>query len=83
MAENRYKNNYDLLFVPEKVLSTKGRRELRILICFNSRKRNGIHKNPFFLGPNYHLEDLSRMNRYWFNTNNGSCFTMIRIHMYP
>ena len=111
MAENRYKNHYDLLFVPEKVLSTKGRRELRILICFNSRKRNGIHKNPvfcnnvknggefldkskhfdkkkliklkFFLCPNYRLEDLSCMNRYWFDTNNGSRFTMIRIHMYP
>ncbi|XP_048129125.1 protein TIC 214-like [Rhodamnia argentea] len=111
MAENRYKNHYDLLFVPEKVLSAKGRRELRILICFNSRKRNGIHKNPvfcnnvkkggefldkskhfdkkkliklkFFLCPNYRLEDLSCMNRYWFDTNNGSRFTMIRIHMYP
>lgn len=111
MAENRYKNDYDLLFVPEKVLSTKRRRELRIRICFNSRKRNGIHKNPvfcnnvknwgefldkrkhfdkkkliklkFFLWPNYRLEDLSCMNRYWFDTNNGGRFTMIRIHMYP
>nr|YP_010008101.1 hypothetical chloroplast RF1 [Melaleuca leucadendra]QNR87873.1 hypothetical chloroplast RF1 [Melaleuca leucadendra] len=111
MAENRYKNYYDLLFVPEKVLSTKRRRELRILICFNSRKRNGIYKNPvfcnnvknrveffdkskhfdkkklmklkFFLWPNYRLEDLSCMNRYWFDTNNGSRFSMIRIHMYP
>nr|YP_008578231.1 hypothetical chloroplast RF1 [Stockwellia quadrifida]AGC59640.1 hypothetical chloroplast RF1 [Stockwellia quadrifida] len=111
MAENRYKNDYDLLFVTEKVLSTKGRRELRILICLNSRKRNGIHKNPvfcnnvknwgefldkskhfdkkkliklkFFLWPNYRLEDVSCMNRYGFDTNNGSRFTMIRIHMYP
>nr|YP_010885432.1 Ycf1 protein [Xanthostemon chrysanthus]QXJ41004.1 Ycf1 protein [Xanthostemon chrysanthus] len=110
MTENRYKNHYDL-FVPEKVLSTKGRRELRILICFNSRKKNDIHTNPvfcnnvkncgefldkskhfnkkklmklkFFLWPNYRLEDLSCMNRYWFDTNNGSRFSMIRIHMYP
>nr|YP_010598738.1 hypothetical chloroplast RF1 [Backhousia citriodora]WAL02941.1 hypothetical chloroplast RF1 [Backhousia citriodora] len=111
MAENRYKNHYDLLFVPEKVLSPKGRQELRIRICFNSRNINGIHKNPvfcnnvkncgefldkskhfdkkkliqfkFFLWPNYRFEDFSCMNRYWFDTNNGSRFSMIRIHMYP
>nr|AGZ19261.1 hypothetical chloroplast RF19 [Oryza rufipogon]AGZ19276.1 hypothetical chloroplast RF19 [Oryza rufipogon] len=23
------------------------------------------------------------MNRYWFDTNNGSCFSMLRIQMYP
>jgi len=23
------------------------------------------------------------MNRYWFDTNNGSRFSMSRIHMYP
>nr|YP_001294243.1 hypothetical chloroplast RF1 [Buxus microphylla]A6MM95.1 RecName: Full=Protein TIC 214; AltName: Full=Translocon at the inner envelope membrane of chloroplasts 214; Short=AtTIC214 [Buxus microphylla]ABQ45308.1 hypothetical chloroplast RF1 [Buxus microphylla]WEB60488.1 hypothetical chloroplast RF1 [Buxus sinica var. parvifolia] len=36
-----------------------------------------------FLWPNYQLEDLACMNRYWFNTNNGSRFSMSRIHMYP
>nr|YP_010142117.1 Ycf1 [Muntingia calabura]QQK92362.1 Ycf1 [Muntingia calabura] len=114
MTGNTNKNHYDL-FVPENVLSPKRRRELRILICFNSRDRNGIHRNPvffnkinikncdqilnkikhrdsnknkliklkLFLWPNYRLEDLACMNRYWFNTNNGSRFSMIRIHMYP
>nr|YP_010409364.1 Ycf1 protein [Rubroshorea macrophylla]URH13690.1 Ycf1 protein [Rubroshorea macrophylla] len=112
MAENRDKNHYDL-FVPETILSPKGRRELRILICFNSRGRNSMDRNPvfcndvkncgqvlnksnrlasdkkklkklkFFLWPNYRLEDLACMNRYWFNTNNGSRFSMLRIHMYP
>nr|YP_009669375.1 Ycf1 protein [Heteropyxis natalensis]QCW94374.1 Ycf1 protein [Heteropyxis natalensis] len=112
MTENRDKNHYDL-FVPEKLLSTKGCRELRIRICFNSRKRNGMYKNPvfcnnvkncgefldkskhfdkdkkkliklkFFLWPNYRLEDLSCMNRYWFDTNNGIHFSMVRMHMYP
>nr|YP_010898283.1 hypothetical chloroplast RF1 [Dipterocarpus littoralis]WHL46712.1 hypothetical chloroplast RF1 [Dipterocarpus littoralis] len=112
MAENRDKNHYDL-FVPETILSPKGRRELRILICFNSRGRNGMDRNPvfyndvkncgqvlnksnrlasdkkklkklkFFLWPNYRLEDLACMNRYWFNTNDGSRFSMLRIHMYP
>jgi hypothetical protein len=36
-----------------------------------------------FLWPNYRLEDLICMNRYWFNTNDGSRSTMLRIHMYP
>nr|YP_010275534.1 hypothetical chloroplast RF19 [Corylopsis velutina]UJV34427.1 hypothetical chloroplast RF19 [Corylopsis velutina] len=111
---NSDKKNYDLL-VPENILSPRGRRELRILICFNSKNRNGIDRNPvfcnvnnvkncsqfldeskdldrdkkkliklkFFLWPNYRLEDLACMNRYWFDTNNGSRFSMVRIHMYP
>nr|YP_010019110.1 hypothetical protein RF1 [Primula dryadifolia]QOJ48725.1 hypothetical protein RF1 [Primula dryadifolia] len=37
----------------------------------------------FFLWPNYRLEDLSCMNRYWFDTNNGSRFSLLRIRMYP
>nr|YP_010375311.1 hypothetical protein RF1 [Pontederia vaginalis]QXU59091.1 hypothetical protein RF1 [Pontederia vaginalis]QXU59177.1 hypothetical protein RF1 [Pontederia vaginalis] len=40
-------------------------------------------KCKLFLWPNYRLEDLACMNRYWFNTNNGSRFSMLRIHMYP
>nr|QWL22927.1 hypothetical protein RF1 [Cassytha capillaris] len=36
-----------------------------------------------FLWPNYRLEDLACINRYWFDTNNGSCFSMSRIRMYP
>nr|YP_010758293.1 hypothetical chloroplast RF1 [Platanus orientalis]QWK41156.1 hypothetical chloroplast RF1 [Platanus x hispanica]WEW63656.1 hypothetical chloroplast RF1 [Platanus orientalis] len=40
-------------------------------------------KLKFFLWPNYRLEDLACMNRYWFDTNNGSRFSMSRIHMYP
>nr|ADD30919.1 putative RF1 protein [Liquidambar styraciflua] len=109
------KNHYDLLLIPENILSTRHRRELRILICFNSMNRNDIDRNPvfcnvnnikscgqfldeskhldrdqnkliklkFFLWPNYRLEDLACMNRYWFDTNNGSRFSMVRLHMYP
>nr|YP_010310772.1 hypothetical protein RF1 [Paracladopus chiangmaiensis]YP_010310785.1 hypothetical protein RF1 [Paracladopus chiangmaiensis]UMY76307.1 hypothetical protein RF1 [Paracladopus chiangmaiensis]UMY76320.1 hypothetical protein RF1 [Paracladopus chiangmaiensis] len=40
-------------------------------------------KLKFFLWPNYRLGDLACMNRYWFNTNNGSRFSIIRIHIYP
>nr|YP_010175630.1 hypothetical chloroplast RF19 [Pterospermum menglunense]QSL98890.1 hypothetical chloroplast RF19 [Pterospermum menglunense] len=112
MTENKDKKNYDL-FVPENILSPNHRRELRIRIYFNSRDKNGMHRNPVFLNnvkgcgqvlnknkhldsdkkkliklklflwPNYRLEDLACMNRYWFNTNNGSRFSMVRIHMYP
>nr|ARH53598.1 hypothetical chloroplast RF1 [Mangifera indica]UDP55777.1 hypothetical chloroplast RF1 [Mangifera indica]UNZ10882.1 hypothetical chloroplast RF1 [Mangifera indica]WNX93233.1 hypothetical chloroplast RF19 [Mangifera indica] len=94
------KKHYDLL-VPEKILFPKHRRELRTLICFNSKNRNGMRSYvwdkrkdlarekkkfinvKFFLWSNYRLEDLVCMNRYWFNTNNGSRFSMVRIHMYP
>nr|YP_009767320.1 Ycf1 [Diptychandra aurantiaca]QIS97938.1 Ycf1 [Diptychandra aurantiaca] len=114
LTEKKEKNHYDLL-VPENILSARRRRELRILICFNPRNRNSVHRNTafynenkvnnccqvlatskdldrdkkklmnlkLFLWPNYRLEDLACMNRYWFDTNNGSHFSMVRIHMYP
>nr|YP_010574397.1 hypothetical protein Ycf1 [Halophila ovalis]YP_010574402.1 hypothetical protein Ycf1 [Halophila ovalis]UZH94408.1 hypothetical protein Ycf1 [Halophila ovalis]UZH94413.1 hypothetical protein Ycf1 [Halophila ovalis] len=44
---------------------------------------NPLRKFKLFLWPNYRLEDLACMNRYWFHTNNGSRFTMLRIRMYP
>nr|QKK50799.1 Ycf1.2 [Thlaspi arvense] len=105
------KNNYDF-FVPENILSPKRRREFRILICFNLKKKNArdrnsrfdtniknlttvLHKKKdldndkknliklkSFLWPNFRLEDLACMNRYWFNTSNGNHFSMIRIQMY-
>nr|QKM77791.1 hypothetical chloroplast RF19 [Artemisia apiacea] len=113
---NKDKNNYDLL-VPEKILSSRRRRELRILISFNLnlKNQNGAHRNKtfskenkiknwsqfldesknfdrkkneliklkLFFWPNYRLEDLACMNRYWFDTNNGSRLSMLRIYMYP
>nr|YP_010023872.1 hypothetical chloroplast RF1 [Sigesbeckia orientalis]QOP63221.1 hypothetical chloroplast RF1 [Sigesbeckia orientalis] len=111
---NRDKNNSDLL-VPEKILSSRRRRELRILISFNLKNQNNVHRNKlfckenkiknwsqfldenenfdrkkneliqlkFFFWPNYRLEDLACMNRYWFDTTNGSRFSMLRIYMYP
>nr|YP_010923470.1 putative chloroplast RF19 [Iris lortetii]WJZ51798.1 putative chloroplast RF19 [Iris lortetii] len=44
---------------------------------------NKLIKFKLFLWPNYRLEDLACMNRYWFDTDNGSRFSMSRIHMYP
>nr|YP_010723981.1 Ycf1 protein [Neomarica candida]WDW31022.1 Ycf1 protein [Neomarica candida] len=44
---------------------------------------NKLIKLKLFLWPNYRLEDLACMNRYWFDTDNGNRFSMSRIHMYP
>nr|YP_010026707.1 Ycf1 [Foonchewia coriacea]QOQ85955.1 Ycf1 [Foonchewia coriacea] len=106
-------NHFDLL-VPENSLSSRRRREFRILICFNSKTKNrnlvdipslfwtknncsqllakekDLDKDQnelinlkFFLWPNYRLEDLACLNRYWFDTTNGSRFSILRIQMYP
>nr|WAJ53714.1 Ycf1 [Philotheca spicata] len=48
-----------------------------------SREKNQLIKLKFFIWTNSRLEDLICMNRYWFNTNNGSRFSMVRVHMYP
>nr|UEN67283.1 hypothetical protein RF1 [Sophora prazeri] len=115
ITENQEKNHYDLP-VPENILSSRRRRELRILICFTPRNRNSVYRKTtfsnenkvnnccqvlaknadfdrkkkknlinlkLFLWPIYRLEDLSCMNRYWFDTNNGSRFSIVRIHIYP
>nr|YP_009709288.1 hypothetical chloroplast RF19 [Myrsine sandwicensis]QEW86933.1 hypothetical chloroplast RF19 [Myrsine sandwicensis] len=106
-------NNYSDFPFPENILSSRRRRELRILICFHSKNRQSLDQNrifwngnnfqscgkflnenkdidryqlikfKLFLWPNYRLEDLACMNRYWFDTNNGSRFSLLRIHMYP
>nr|YP_009777570.1 Ycf1 [Senegalia catechu]YP_009777590.1 Ycf1 [Senegalia catechu]QJF59433.1 Ycf1 [Senegalia catechu]QJF59453.1 Ycf1 [Senegalia catechu] len=47
------------------------------------RDKKKLINLKLFLWPNYRLEDLACMNRYWFDTNNGSRFSMVRIHMYP
>nr|YP_009570163.1 hypothetical protein RF1 [Nepenthes mirabilis]QBC68524.1 hypothetical protein RF1 [Nepenthes mirabilis]QBC68609.1 hypothetical protein RF1 [Nepenthes mirabilis]QBC68696.1 hypothetical protein RF1 [Nepenthes mirabilis] len=47
------------------------------------KEKNKLMKLKFYLWPNYRLEDLACMNRYWFDTTNGSRFSMLRIHMYP
>nr|YP_010223313.1 Ycf1 protein [Euphorbia peplus]UCL27306.1 Ycf1 protein [Euphorbia peplus] len=47
------------------------------------REKNKLIKLKFFLWPNFRLEDLACMNRYWFDTNNGSRFSMVKIYIYP
>nr|UBA14381.1 Ycf1 protein [Hedyotis sp. YDX-2021] len=47
------------------------------------KDKNELINLKFFLWPNYRLEDLACLNRYWFDTTNGSRFSILRIHMYP
>nr|YP_010727649.1 hypothetical chloroplast RF1 [Geodorum attenuatum]WDZ67273.1 hypothetical chloroplast RF1 [Geodorum attenuatum] len=47
-----------------------------------NKDRKDFIKFKLFLWPNYRLEDVACMNRYWFDTNNSSRFSMSRIHMY-
>nr|YP_010407290.1 hypothetical chloroplast RF19 [Spiranthes sinensis]URF20180.1 hypothetical chloroplast RF19 [Spiranthes sinensis] len=68
----------------------ENKNKIRIRNCgqfFNEDKHFNIDgkifmKLKFFLWPNYRLEDLACMNRYWFDTNNSSRFSMSRISMY-
>nr|QXI84995.1 hypothetical protein RF1 [Gentiana phyllocalyx]QXI85005.1 hypothetical protein RF1 [Gentiana phyllocalyx] len=46
------------------------------------KENNELIKVKFLTCSNYRLEDLAFMNRYWFDTNNGSRFSMLRIYMY-
>ena len=77
---NKYMNRFDL---NKKNIKNSG----QLFNVFNEKELNTdadeFIKCQSFLWPNYRLEDLLCMNRYWFDTNNGSRFSMLRIHMYP
>uniref|UniRef100_UPI0030011923 hypothetical chloroplast RF1 n=1 Tax=Didymocarpus dissectus TaxID=1736635 RepID=UPI0030011923 len=47
ITETRHKAHF-YLPVPENILSFRCRRKLRILICFNSKSRNGVDRNSVF-----------------------------------
>nr|WAL06685.1 hypothetical chloroplast RF1 [Pilea sinocrassifolia] len=49
----------------------------------NKIKRANNSQLKSFLWPSYRLENFACLNRYWFDTNNGSRFSMLRIRMYP
>nr|YP_010428228.1 hypothetical protein RF1 [Hydnora triceps]USN93677.1 hypothetical protein RF1 [Hydnora triceps] len=46
---------------------------------YNSKE---ICKFKKYLWPNFMLEDIACINRYWFNTNNGSRFNILRLKMH-
>jgi len=49
----------------------------------NEKDKKKLMNFQIFLWPKYRLEDLACINRYWFNTHNGSRFSIVRIHLYP
>ena len=49
----------------------------------NEKEKKKLMNFKIFLWPKYRLEDLACINRYWFNTHNGSRFSIVRIHLYP
>nr|QII68555.1 Ycf1 [Caldesia parnassifolia]QII68556.1 Ycf1 [Caldesia parnassifolia] len=78
-SQNQNVLNEILVFGNEN--NVKGRGQFRNEDSYPHINTNKLIK--LFIWPNFRLEDLACMNRYWFNTNNGSRFTMSRIHMYP
>nr|YP_010014369.1 Ycf1 [Ochradenus baccatus]QOI12876.1 Ycf1 [Ochradenus baccatus] len=78
-SNNRNNKQKNLLFYNNKKNSGEFLNKNKDL----DRDKNKLMKLKLFLWPNFRLEDLACMNRYWFNTNNGSRFSIVRIHMYP
>nr|YP_004123460.1 Ycf1 [Rhizanthella gardneri]ACU46587.1 Ycf1 [Rhizanthella gardneri] len=81
-------NSKDLDIMKKNPIFCNGKNIRNCWQFLNEDKRfhtNGtilLIKFKLFLWPNYRLEDLACMNRYWFNTNNSSRFSMLRIRMY-
>nr|YP_010853950.1 hypothetical protein RF1 [Borassus madagascariensis]WGM63933.1 hypothetical protein RF1 [Borassus madagascariensis] len=73
----------NLVFCNENNIRNSGKFLNEDKHCNTNTDTNKFIKCKLFLWPNYRLEDLACMNRYWFNTNNGNRFSMSRIYMYP
>lgn len=97
--QNKEKRNFFFLNSSniENILLPKRRRNFRILNSLTSKEntqlnekifkkkfsKNKIKKIKRFLWISYRFEDLACMNRFWFNTINGSRISMLRFRMYP
>uniref|UniRef100_A0AAU7E4A5 Protein TIC 214 n=1 Tax=Gastrodia elata f. elata TaxID=2996546 RepID=A0AAU7E4A5_9ASPA len=71
-------SNKNQKFCNDKIIRLNLSKDL--LVC-NKLRIYFIHLK-MFLWPNYRLEDIACINRYWFNTNNSSRFSMLKINMY-
>nr|QWZ47624.1 hypothetical chloroplast RF1 [Plagiomnium acutum] len=72
--------NKDKTFNLNKYFVKKNEEKSIKLQKIRDKNQNLIIKH--FLWPSFRLEDLACVNRFWFDTNNGSRFTMLRIRMY-
>jgi threonine/homoserine/homoserine lactone efflux protein len=64
----------------DKIYLKENREKQIKLQKIQNQNKNLTIKN--FLWPTFRLEDLACINRFWFNTTNGSRFSMLRIRMY-
>nr|YP_009872495.1 Ycf1 [Paederia scandens]QKT21734.1 Ycf1 [Paederia scandens] len=80
---NSKTKNRNLLNIPSLFWTKNNCRQLLDKEKDLDKDKNELIKLKFFLWPNYRLEDLACLNRYWFDTTNGSRFSILRIQMYP
>nr|YP_010175926.1 Ycf1 [Scleromitrion brachypodum]QSM35020.1 Ycf1 [Scleromitrion brachypodum] len=80
---NSKTQNRNLVDIPSVCWTKNNCRQLQLLDKDLDKDKNELINLKFFLWPNYRLEDLACLNRYWFDTTNGSRFSILRIHMYP
>lgn len=72
-------NKNKILNLNKNFLKENKEKEIK-LQKIQDQNKNLIIKH--FLWPSFRLEDLACINRFWFNTTNGSRFSMLRIRMY-
>jgi hypothetical protein len=76
---NLNKNNNQILNLEKPFLRKKKKTQIKLQKIQDENQKLTI---KHFLWPSFRLEDLACINRFWFNTNNGSRFSMLRIRMY-
>jgi hypothetical protein len=68
-----------ILNLDKDFLKENGEKQMKLRKMQDQTKKLTI---KHFLWPSFRLEDLACINRFWFNTTNGSRFSMLRIRMY-
>jgi len=77
IIENKDKNLYDL-FVLENLVSTRRRRELGILTCFNLRDRKNVHRKTI----NNNKNKIKNVSQVLANTSNQMWFIQAQCNLY-
>ena len=72
-------NKKNILNLNKKFLKQDKEKQIKLQ---KSQDENPNLTIKYFLWPSFRLEDLACINRFWFNTNNGSRFSMLRIRIY-
>lgn len=72
-------NKKKILNLDKNFLKENKKKQIKLQKIQNQNKNLTI---KHFIWPSFRLEDLICINRFWFNTTNGSRFSMLRIRMY-